>query len=96
MSVYAPGEPGVVITLDPPVSAEHGPVYFNTQVVPDDSLTETTTDGGVIVAGVEPGLYTWTATKDGVHFEPRVMTSVGGRLTNASPPYEMQLEEPEP
>jgi hypothetical protein len=93
-SVYAPGEPGVVVTIDPPVAPEHGPWYFNTSVVPDDSLTSTTTDGGVVVAGVQPGVYTWTATKDGVEFEPRVMTCVGGRFSNASPPHGMQALEP--
>lgn len=89
-SVYAPGEPGVVVTLDPAVPAENGPVYFNTSVVPDTDLTETTSDGGVIVAGVEPGRYTWYASKDGLEFEPLELRCVGGALTNGSPPYGLQ------
>jgi hypothetical protein len=93
-SVYAPGEPGVVVTIDPAVPAENGPVYFNTSVVPDTDLTETTTDGGVIVAGVAPGQYTWSATKDGLEFEPLEMNCVGGALTNGSPPYGLQAALP--
>ncbi len=93
-SVYAPGEPGVVVTIDPAVPAENGPVYFNTSVVPDLDLTETTADGGVIVAGVEPGQYTWYASKDGLEFEPLEMTCVGGSLTNGSPPYGLQAALP--
>lgn len=93
-SVYAPGEPGVVVSLEPAVPAGNGPVYFNTSVVPDTELTETTSDGGVIVAGVEPGRYTWYASKDGVEFEPLEMTCVGGALTNGSPPYGLQAALP--
>ncbi len=93
-SVYAPGEPGVVVQIDPPVPPDHGPVYFNTSVVPDSDLTQTTTDGGVIVAGVQPGTYTWTATKEGLVFDPLQMTCIGGALTNGSPPYGLQAQLP--
>ncbi len=89
-SVYAPGEPGVVVTVTP----EGDPVYFNTSVIPDMSLTSTTTDGGVIVAGAEPGTYLWEGHKEGLVFNPLSMRCIGGWLTNASPPYGMQAALP--
>lgn len=89
-SVYAPGEPGVVVTVTPEVD----PIYFNTSVIPDFSLTSTTTDGGVIVAGAEPGIYTWEGSKEGLVFDPLAMRCIGGWLTNASPPYGMQAALP--
>jgi len=94
-SVYAPGEPGVVVTVEPAVAPERGPVYFNTWVIPDRSLSETTTDGGVIVAGVEPGTYVWTAHKQGLEFAPLTLTCVGGAVTNGSPPYGIQAMLPD-
>ncbi len=93
-SVYAPGEPDVVVSIDPPVDPARGPIYFDTSVVPDLDLAATTTDGGVIVAGVEPGAYVWTAHKDGLEFAPLALTCVGGTLTNGSPPYGLQASIP--
>lgn len=87
--VYALGEPDTTVTVSPAVTSDHGPVYFNTSVIPDRRLTATTTDGGVIVAGVEPGVYEWTGHKEGVALTPLRMTCVAGWLTNASPPWGM-------
>jgi hypothetical protein len=89
--VWAPGEPGAIVTIDPEVSAEQGPYYFDENVIPDLSLTETTSDGGVTVVGAEPGTYRWDAHKDGVTFEQLEMKCVGGWLTNASPPYGLNI-----
>ena len=90
-SVYAPGEPGATVTIAPEVPPALGPVYFNTQVLPERALSETTTDGGVIVAGAEPGVYRWRVHKEGVSFTELSLTCVGGWLTNASPPYGLQV-----
>jgi hypothetical protein len=91
VDVWAPGEPGATVTIDPPVPAKSGPVYFNPSVIPDRKLSATSTDGGVIVAGVEPGVYRWTGHKEGVAFDELEMKCVGGWLTNASPPWGMNV-----
>lgn len=88
-SVWASGEPGATVQLDPPVPPEQGPFYFNEAVIPDPSRTETSIDGGVIVVDAEPGVYTWTGHKEGVEFDPLQMRCEGGWLTNASPPWGM-------
>lgn len=92
-SIYDPGahgEEGAVVTLDPPLPAEHGPVYFNTQVIPDFALDETSDDGGVVFMQVPPGDYVWTATKPGVEFTQVRMKCRAGILVNASPPWGLQ------
>ena len=92
-SIYdagAHGEAGVVITLDPPLPAENGPVYFNAMVFPDKSLTETSEDGGVLFSQVPPGEYRWTASKAGATFREVRMKCRIGYLINASPPWGLQ------
>lgn len=89
--VYAPGEPDATVTIDPPIHPDLGPVYFNTMVLPDRRLTATSTDGGVITAGVGPGDYVWTGHKDGLTFSTLHMKCVAGWLTNASPPWGMNV-----
>lgn len=93
---WAPGEPDATVTLDPPVPADQGPYYFNTSVIPDPTLAATTSDGGVIVVGATPGTYTWTAWKEGLSFNSRKLTCLGGWLTNASPPFGLQASLPPP
>lgn len=92
-SIYDPGAHGeadVVVTLDPPLPAMLGPVYFNAQVIPDRTLTETSEDGGVLFMQVPPGDYTWTATKPGASFREVRMRCRAGFLINASPPWGLQ------
>lgn len=92
-SVYddgAHGEAGATVTLDPPVDAAHGPVYFGADVVPDPSLTQTTEDGGVLYSNVPAGTYVMRAMKDGVTFDELTMECEGGTLVNASPPFGLQ------
>lgn len=86
----AHGEEGAVVTLEPPLPKENGPLYFNSDVQPDWDLTETSDDGGVLFVQVPPGEYTWTATKEGVHFRQVVMKCRPGVLVNASPPWGLQ------
>jgi hypothetical protein len=92
-SIYDPGahgEEGVIVTLDPPLPAENGPVYFNTMVIPDKSLTETSDDGGVLYSQVPPGDYRWTATRAGATFREVRMKCRIGYLINAAPPWGLQ------
>lgn len=95
-SVYDPGahgEAGVTVTIDPPLPAESGPVYFNSMVFPDRTLTETSDDGGVLFVNVPEGEYTWTAHEDGVMFRQVRMQCRPGVLVNASPPWGLQAYE---
>ena len=92
-SIYTPGahgEDAVTVTLDPPLPAEHGPIYFNSSVVPDRSLVQTSDDGGVLFIQVAPGDYTWTAHKTGAAFSRVKMKCRAGYLVNASPPKGLQ------
>jgi len=85
----AHGEEGATVTIDPP-TGEEGPIYFNSQVLPDRTLTETSDDGGVLFLQVPPGDYTLTATKPGVTFRPVAIKCRAGYLVNASPPWGLQ------
>jgi hypothetical protein len=92
-SIYDPGahgEDAVTVTLDPPLPAEHGPIYFNSSVLPDRSLVETSDDGGVLFIQVPPGEYVWTAHKAGAVFSRIKMKCRPGVLVNASPPRGLQ------
>ena len=92
-SIYDAGAHGVaevVVTIDPPLSAEKGPVYFNAQVIPEPGLTQTSEDGGVLYMQVPPGDYSWTATKAGAKFRPVRIKCRAGYLINASPPWGLQ------
>ena len=86
-SIWAVGEPGATTSTVPAVDPEYGPVYFDTSVTPDPALSETTTDGGVVVAGPLAGDYEWFGHKEGYEFAPLTMRCVPGWLTNASPPH---------
>jgi hypothetical protein len=95
-SLYDPGahgEEGATVTLEPPLPPEHGPIYFNSDVMPDRSLTETSDDGGVLFVNVPPGEYVWTAHKEGVEFTQVKMKCRAGWLVNASPPWGLQALE---
>lgn len=92
-SIYDPGahgEEGVTVTLDPSLPAEHGPIYFNSSVLPDRTLTQTSDDGGVLFIQVPPGEYVWTAHKTGAVFSRVKMKCRPGFLVNASPPQGLQ------
>ncbi len=88
--VGAHGEAGVVITIDPPLPVENGPVYFNAKVIPELGLTETSDDGGALFTQVPPGEYLWTGTKAGAQFSQVRMKCRAGFLINASPPWGVQ------
>jgi hypothetical protein len=94
-SIYDPGahgEAGATVTIDPAAPADSGPVYFNADVIPDRTLSESSEDGGVVFLNVPAGEYTLTAHKAGVSFEPVHVKCRGGVLVNASPPYGLQAK----
>jgi hypothetical protein len=86
----AHGEAGATVSIDPPLGPEHGPIYFNSSVVPDRSLSETSDDGGIVYVQVPPGEYVVTAAKPGVEFRQVKMKCRPGVLVNASPPWGLQ------
>lgn len=95
-SIYdegAHGEAGATVTTTPEIPEESGPVYFNEDVLPDPTYTESSDDGGVLWTNVDPGVYTIHGHKDGVEFVEPVMTCRAGVLVNASPPYGLQALE---
>jgi len=95
-SLYDPGAHGLegaTVTIDPPLPAAHGPIYFNENVIPDPTHTETSEDGGVLFVQVPPGEYVMTAHKPGVEFRQVKFKCRPGVLVNASPPWGLQALE---
>jgi hypothetical protein len=88
----AHGEAGALAHLTPSLPPEHGPIYFNSSVLPDPVLTESSDDGGVLFVQVPPGEYVWTATKPGTAFSRVKMKCRPGFLVNASPPWGLQVQ----
>jgi hypothetical protein len=88
------GEPGVIVTINPPLPATAGPIYFqyvnDTTIYPDPTLTASTIDGGVLFANVPPGEYTLTATKAAMAFSSVTLRCRAGVLVNAAPPRGLQ------
>lgn len=92
-SIYeagAHGEADVTVAIDPPLAADLGPIYFNSQVRPDRALVRTSDDGGVLYVNVPPGTYTLTGTKAGATFTTVKVKCEAGWLVNASPPWGLQ------
>ena len=97
--IYDPGghgEVGATVTIDPPLPAEAGPVYFRylspSAIVPARELTETSLDGGVLFVNVPPGDYVLSAHKAGVRFNQVAIHCRAGLLVNASPPWGLQAQ----
>ena len=61
-------------------------LYFNEEVRPDPTKTETTTDGGVLWLNVSPGDYTLSASHPEASFPEVDIDCEAGRFINASPP----------
>lgn len=97
-SLYGPdpthGEPGATVTIDPPLPASAGPIYFAQLgpdvVLPDRSLAETSEDGGVLFVNAPPGDYELRAWKPGRVFAPVRVACRAGLLVNPSPPWGLQ------
>ena len=80
----AHGVAGATASTSPPLP---GPVYFNSSVVPDPSLSESSVDGGVIWTEVPAGVYRVSASHPTTRFADLVATCKPGRLVNANPPW---------
>jgi hypothetical protein len=80
----AHGVPGATAATRPRLP---GPTYFNDNVIPDPSLTETSTDGGVIWTEVPRGRYRVRAEHPSKRFARFVATCRSGRVVNANPPW---------
>jgi hypothetical protein len=95
-SIYdegAHGVEGATVTIEPELEPEHGPIYFDSTVLPNLEMTESSDDGGVLFVDVSPGTYNLYAHKTGVEFLSPVMKCREGILVNASPPYGLQALE---
>lgn len=95
-SLYLPdahGEPDATVALDPPDENADGPIYFNEDVIPDRTWTQTSADGGIVFINVEPNDYILTATKEAVVFESVKLKCRPGVMANASPPHALQVLE---
>jgi len=79
----AHGVAGATVTIDPPALDV---VYFNENVIPDRSLTESSRDGGVVWTNLDPGVYTLRATHPDTAFAEVTVTCTAGRFVNPSPP----------
>jgi hypothetical protein len=80
----AHGVPGATAATTPSLGS---PIYFNENVIPDPSLTETSIDGGVIWTEVPPGTYTVRAKHPTKRFASFRATCRKGRVVNANPPW---------
>jgi hypothetical protein len=90
------GEPGALLQLSPAAAGAQGPIYFSEAVLPDQSLTQTTKDGGGLYYNVPPGDYQLTATKSGVTFTPVKMKCRPGFVVDAGPPIAVQASVANP
>jgi len=84
ISYGAHGVPGATAAASPSLGS---PVYFNDNVIPDPSLTETSIDGGVIWTEVPSGTYRVSAVRTGSRFRGFLATCRKGRVVNANPPW---------
>lgn len=89
------GEPGATVTISPQPAHGGTPIYFNGSrfdtIWPDRSLAATTADGGVLFVNVSPGTYTLQAHKAGAVIAPVTVRCRAGVLSNASPPWGLQV-----
>lgn len=92
-SLYDPGahgEANAVVSTLPALPAENGPIYFNSDVLPQPNLVRTSDDGGALYVQVPPGTYTWKATKGDFIFSRIKSKCRVGMLVDASPPWGLQ------
>jgi hypothetical protein len=79
----AHGVPGATAATRPRLP---DPIYFNENVIPDRSLSETSKDGGVIWTEVPRGTYRVSADHPSKRFASFRATCRNGRVVNANPP----------
>ncbi|NUP13387.1 MAG: carboxypeptidase regulatory-like domain-containing protein [Polyangiaceae bacterium] len=90
------GAAGAAVSLDPPVSAESGPIYFNENVLPDPDQPATSKDGGVLFYRVPPGDYVMTAQRPDTLLNEVRFQCRAGVIVNAGPPLGLLANIPAP
>ena len=78
------GVPGATSQESPSLD---GPIYFNENVIPDTSKTETSEDGGIVWTEVPAGTYRIETTSPDTRFASFLATCKNGRVINANPPW---------
>ncbi len=68
-------------------AALDGPIYFNENVIPDPTRTETSRDGGIIYPIVPAGNYRIVTSAPGTRFASVLASCRPGRVINPSPPW---------
>jgi hypothetical protein len=70
------------------------PIYFNSSVIPDRSLSESSVDGGVLWLDIPAGVYRFSARSKSARFASFIATCEPGRLVNANPPQGLHQLKP--
>jgi hypothetical protein len=78
------GVAGATAHAEPPLPQ---PIYFNENVVPDRTHTETSGDGGIIWTEVPAGAYRVITESPSTRFASFLATCEPGRIINANPPW---------
>jgi hypothetical protein len=78
------GVSGSTAGISPP---ESEPIYFNADVIPEQGLTHSSRDGGVLWKDLPPGTYEVTGGNPDTAHAGFVATCEPGRLVNAGPPW---------
>ena len=78
------GVAGATARAEPPLPDA---IYFNDQVIPDRSRTETSGDGGIIWTEVPEGAYRVITEHPSTNFASFLATCKPGRIVNANPPW---------
>lgn len=79
---HSHGVPGAVAFITPALAR---PIYFNQDVIPDNTQSTTSIDGGVLWPNVPPGRYVLTAELEGKTFARVEVECEIGRVVNANP-----------
>lgn len=80
----AHGVAGVQASIEPTAGNR---TYFNANVIPDPTVTETSKDGGVVWTDVPDGDYTLSASGAGSAWPDVHVSCAAGRIINANPPW---------
>ena len=94
--VYPHGLPDSTATITPRWGNTRGPVYFGADVLPNEDLTSSSVDGGVLFLEVPPGWYWLEPSHPTERLAPALVHCENGRLVNANPPWGLyELKEGE-
>lgn len=81
----AHGVADATVELEPSVEGIEA-IYFNEDVLPDASRTESSRDGGVVWTNVPPGVYRLRVSHPTLDFAEPLVTCMPGIFVNANPP----------